>query len=256
MQNNSPGNFVAQKNYNNAYRGKYPKTLKTNDSTRPQLDAKSFSNEIIEDLSLADFNRFMALAKRENLAVGKTIYRYGDKIDYLYFPLTAVMSQFQILEDGKMCETAMIGNEGCAGLTGLFSSAPASCWTEVIVAGSALKISYEAFAREFRAESALRGQLFGYANSYIEQLGRRFMCSYFHELEARFCNWLLMLKKRMKADRFSFTQEMIARSLGVHRPSLNCITTDLHRQQIILSTRGKIAILDEEKLRNYSCNCC
>ncbi|MEO7659639.1 MAG: cyclic nucleotide-binding domain-containing protein, partial [Pyrinomonadaceae bacterium] len=45
------------------------------------------------------------------------IYQEDDRLDFVYFPVTAVISEFKILEDGRMVEIAVTGKEGAVGLS-------------------------------------------------------------------------------------------------------------------------------------------
>ena len=53
----------------------------------------------------------------------------------------------------------------------------------------------------------------------------------------------------------SLTQEQIARSLGVHRPSLTHIAQNLRERKIIDYVRGKIFILNQADLEKAACSC-
>lgn len=217
---------------------------------------KNLPNQIINSLPAGESAYFLSVAKSVDLAAGESVYRHGDNIKYIYFPVTAILSQFQVLEDGRTCEIAMIGREGCAGLSSIFDSSTANCWTEVSVAGSMLRIDSEIFKREFESGGALRAKMAEYTNYYIEQLSQRIVCNYFHQVKERFCSWLLMLQDRREENKFSFTQEGIARLLGVHRPSLSCVAKELQQSKLISYSRGQITILDREKLETSACSCC
>lgn len=66
------------------------------------------------------------------------LYQAEDRLEYLYFPETAVISEFKILDDGRMVEIAVTGKEGGIGLSSLFSDSHfAQNCTQVSQAGSA-----------------------------------------------------------------------------------------------------------------------
>src|SRR5690349_12535114 len=69
------------------------------------------------------------------------IYQEEDKVEFIYFPETAVVSEFKILEDGRMVEIAVTGKEGAVGLPSIFSDSHFSpnC-TQVSQAGTAMRI--------------------------------------------------------------------------------------------------------------------
>lgn len=215
----------------------------------------SYLNKLINSFSSTETENLLSLAKSVTFSAGDSVYRHGDNIRFMYFPITAVFSQFQVLEDGRTCEIAMIGREGCVGLSGVVAPATANCWTEVSVAGQALKIDSEILRQEFQMNSIMQMRIVEYMNFYAEQLSQRIVCNYFHQVKERFCSWLLMLQERREENKFMFTQEGIARMLGVHRPSLSCVAKELQQQKLISYSRGKIEILNRLELQHSACVC-
>jgi CRP-like cAMP-binding protein len=173
----------------------------------------------------------------------------------LYFPETAIVSEFQMLPDGKTIEVAMTGREGVIGISTIFSSHLSPNWLQVSVSGKALRIDAEIFRREFYSRKSLQNSLFGYLDSYIAQISQKVICSSYHTVEERFCCWLLMLSDRCGKRSLPLTQEQIAGFLGVHRPSITLITKSLREKRLIDCRRGKIRIRDREKLEFSSCDC-
>ena len=217
-------------------------------------DKRLSRNQLIDSLSAPEISRFLSSAEEINLPAGKNIYRHGSRAEFIYFPVTAIFSQYQILEDGRMCETALIGSDGCTGLSNVMASAAESCWTEIAVAGKALKIGSRIFIKEFGSR-CLQNNLRKYANDCLERLSQRLVCNLFHSIKKRFCSRLLSLHAHYESDKFLFTQEDIARSLGVHRPSLSGVAKELEREKAIVYSRGKLTVLDWKKINNSSCGC-
>lgn len=217
---------------------------------------KKSENHIINSLPRDEFDKLLSLGEIVNFSEGEIVYCDGDRLTHIYFPLTAIFAQFQILEDGRTCETALLGAESCIGLSGIFNSAfSASCWTETVVAGSALKINLGVFEREFERGSVLLMRITESVNSYIEQLSQKVICNCFHSMREKFCSRLLLLRKRTLKHTFSATHEGIARALGTHRPSVSSAAKQLQTEKIISYSRGKIKIMDVSKLENYACVC-
>ena len=64
-----------------------------------------------------------------------------------------------------------------------------------------------------------------------------------------------MVADRSDESRLSLTHDQISCFLGVHRPSITCIAQDLRHSGMIDYVRGKISILDRQKLENLACEC-
>jgi CRP-like cAMP-binding protein len=213
------------------------------------------TNRLISSLNVDDFARLQTYLEPVSLSSGETLYQPQDRIRYIYFPESAVISNLQMLEDGRTVEIAMTGKEGVTGLSSIFNSRSAVDWTEVTVAGNALKLNAQIFKQEFNQSNSLQTSLFNYANSYIEQISRRVICNNYHQIKERFCSWLLMLQNRNGGSKFSLTQEQIARFLGVHRPSISYIANELREKRMIDYRRGQIIILNHQALEKSTCSC-
>ncbi len=216
---------------------------------------KLTSNRLLGSLNAADFSRLQSYLEPVLLSQGESLYQPQDRIRYIYFPESAVISDLQMLEDGRMVEIAMTGKEGVTGISSVFNSQTAANWTEVIVAGKALKLNAQILKQEFTCNNSLQTSLFDYVNSYIEQISQKVICNNYHQLKERFCSWLLMLQNRNGGDEFSLTHEQIARFLGVHRPGISHIANELREREIIEYRRGQILILNLRELENLTCSC-
>jgi CRP-like cAMP-binding protein len=212
-------------------------------------------NQLLESLSNNELAKLLPYLERVEFAGDEYIYQPDDEIEFIYFPETAVLSEFQILEDGRTVEIAMTGHEGVIGLSAVFNGQQAINWMQVSVAGTALKISTQILREEFYHGGALQAVFLDYINNYIGQISQRVICNSYHTVEQRFCSWLLMLQDRKKSSKVPMTQEQIARFLGVHRPSVTQIAQSLRRKKVINYIRGKISILDRQKLENSACEC-
>jgi len=193
--------------------------------------------------------------KRVNLTKDQYLYQQDDKIDNIFFPETAVVSEFQILEDGRMIEVGIIGNEGAVGVAAGFTSCRAANCTQVCITGSALAVPRDVFEREVAVDPRLQITLHNYLNGQIKQLSQRVVCNTFHSVEQRFCSWLLALQGRSHRDRFKITHEHVARVLGVHRPSVTCIAQGLRDRKLIDYGRARLVICDKPGIERLACRC-
>ena len=217
--------------------------------------AENLSNQILSSLPVSELTNLLAFAESVDFKGGENIYQPDDAIRYVYFPETAVFSQFQILEDGRVCEVIMTGKEGLIGLPAVLTDDSSNYWTEVSVGGKALKINSYLIKREFLAGGQLQAKIIEYLKQHIEQISQRVICNCHHQVKERFATWLLMLRNRCQNDKFSLTQEQIARFLGVHRPSLSFIAKEAQRAGLIAYSRGQITIIEPEKLKANACAC-
>lgn len=213
------------------------------------------TNQLLGSLNTADAARLQPYLEPVSLLLGQSLYQPQDRISYIYFPETAIISNLEMLEDGRTVEVALTGIEGVAGVLSLLNSQSASNWTEVVVAGKALRLNARILKQEFCGNQSLQSVLLGYINSYIEQLSQRAICNNYHQIKERFCSWLLMLQNRNQTDKFFLTHEQVARFLGVHRPGISHVAQELRQMKIIDYKRGQIIILNLVGLKQLACSC-
>lgn len=199
--------------------------------------------------------RLRQFVKRVTLVRDQYLYQQDDEIDVVYFPESAVVSEFQILEDGRTIEVGIIGSEGAVGIASAFNACPAVNCMQVCVPGTAIAIGRDILERELMSDPSLRTSFHNYINGQMRQLSQRAVCNTFHSVEQRFCSWLLTLHRRSRRDKFRLTHEHVARVLGVHRPSVTCIAQTLREKKLIDYGRARLVICDKSGLENIACRC-
>jgi CRP-like cAMP-binding protein len=213
------------------------------------------ANALLQFIQPEHFLRLRQFIKRVTLTKDQYLYQQDDEIDVIYFPETAVVSEFQILEDGRTIEVGIIGNEGSVGIASAFYSCRAANCMQVCVPGTALAIGRDVLEREVMSDRRLQAMLHNYINGQIKQLSQRVVCNTFHSVEQRFCSWLLTLQKRSRREKFRLTHEHVARVLGVHRPSVTCIAQTLRDRKLIDYGRARLEICNTIGLEDIACRC-
>ncbi len=215
----------------------------------------SSSNQILWGLPSEYKKLLIPELRAVRLGKEQYIYQQGEDIDHVYFPETAVVSEFMILEDGRMVEVAMTGREGSIGLNVLCSATTSASCVQVSQAGVASRIEISAFRRLMRVYPEVAQYFLPHLETYIRFLSQRAICNMYHSVEERLCTWLLMLQDRSQRTMLKLTHEQIARTLGVYRPSVTCIALDLRKQDVIDYSRGGITIEDRVGLQRLACDC-
>ena len=224
-------------------------------SYQPGLSKQQVRNDILRVLPENVFADLLSQMDLVYFASGEYLYQPEDAIDYFYFPETAIISDFQILHDGKTMEVAMTGREGMVGISSVFTPHSSLNWIQTSIPGNVWRIDSKTFRQKFNTSDSLQKLTFDYLNSYIAQISQKVICNSHHSVEERLCCWLLMISDRCGLNSLPLTQEQIAGFLGVHRPSVTLITQSLRDNGIINYLRGKISIIDKAKLEFTACDC-
>ena len=159
----------------------------------PQL-SHSLENQILAALNGTDYQHFLSQLEQVTLAQGEVVYEPGDKIDYLYFPETAVFSMLCMMSNGSTAEVGPVGREGLVGLNVFFGADTTPTQLVAHVAGTTLRVRAELFKEELRSErSVMPHLLFRYTQMLLAMTGQSSACNKLHALEQQLGKWLLMM---------------------------------------------------------------
>lgn len=184
-----------------------------------------------------------------------SIWEPNKPIEFVYFPINAVISVLAVDNGGQAVEVGTIGNEGVAGLP-IFLGAdvsPALSFTQV--GGDAHRMRAEDFRRESRREGPLRDILDRYTQGFMTQIAQSTACNRLHTSRERLARWILMVQDRLGRDHFELTHDFMAQMLGVRRATVSETAQELQQDGVIQYQRGSLTVLDRRRLEEASCSC-
>jgi CRP-like cAMP-binding protein len=190
-----------------------------------------------------------------SLSTNQVLYEQGDKIDFVYFPIDAIISGLAIMEDGTIVETSMIGPEGMVGISAILGTGRSRQWFWDLISGNAIQLEARALDKLFvQNESALKS-LLGCYRSLVTQVSQRCVCNTRHTIMERLCCWLLMVHDRVGGNNLKLTQEMIASRVGARRAGITVAAGMLQDMQGIEYRRGQLHIKNRGVLESAACEC-
>lgn len=189
------------------------------------------------------------------LRQGDLVFEPDAPVDRAFFPVTGVLSVLTVLQDGSAVETATVGREGAVGLSAALASVRSHGRTIAQTPAAAYRAPEEVL-RALAAESApLRELIVAYGDLSLSQAQQSTACNISHDVEERFCRWLLTCDDRVRGARVELTQEFLAMMLGVQRTTVSQVASQLQAAGLIRYNRGRIDILDRPELERRSCEC-
>jgi CRP-like cAMP-binding protein len=213
-------------------------------------------NRLLAALPTDEYERITATLDVIPLPLKQYLHKAGDPIHHVYFPGGGFCSMVTELGDGRMVEIATIGREGVVGTLAMWKGTPVT--TAVMVQGetdTCYRMPVDAFRREVERRGRFAERLTDYAEALFGFVAQSTACNATHTVEQRFSRWLLMAHDRMERDEFPLTQEFAAMMLGATRPTVTVVAGALQRDGLIRYHRGRVTIVDRERLERTSCEC-
>lgn len=213
------------------------------------------TNRLLGSLSALDYRRLSASLRQVHLVTGRLLYDAGDQADFVYFPLSGVISLLSSTQAGEMVEVGMIGNEGTTFIPVIGHAQELPYRMLIQAPGEALQCEAEIVRAEFIRGGKLHGLSICYAHTLFAQIAQSAVCNRFHSTEARFCRWLLSMDDRVESGDLPLTHEIISNMLGAERAHTSRTAKALQKAGLINYTPGSIQILDRQGLESASCEC-
>jgi CRP-like cAMP-binding protein len=223
--------------------------------TTVKQESPRFNNYILDTLPEADYQQFYRELQLVELKQGDVLFQAHAPIELIYFPTTALLSWVALTENGEMVEAGIVGYEGVAGISVVMGDNLSPYQIEVELPGFAYKMRAATFIEMFEQSRALNKLILRYAHTQLVQLAQSTVCNRFHTVEARLCRWLLGASDRVKSEELALTQEILSHMIGARRPAVSIVTGTLQNAGLIRARRGKITIVNHEKLEEASCEC-
>ena len=213
------------------------------------------NNGLLDSLPAEDYDRVASHLVGVTLDSGQLLNEQAARLEYVYFPVSAVLSLQCLLEDGSTTEIAGIGHEGLFGAAVLMDDAIESSQAFVQNAGLAYRAPVDPVAREFQRGGAFQHLVLRHVQAMFMQMAQTSACNRSHTVEQRLCRWLLGIRERGVDNDLIATQERLGCILGVRRESVTAAAGRLQEEGAIRYRRGRIEMLDAYALELRACAC-
>ena len=212
-------------------------------------------NLILSQLPEAEYAALAKFLVPVELPLGKRLSDPNLPIDHLYFLNTGLISTDALTEKGESVEVGVIGREGFAGLPALLDQPQMSHSVIMQGAGEGFRIRSSIVRDEFLKGGVLRTLVHSFAYLQMVQVSQSVLCNRMHPVDARLARWLLTSVDRMESETLDLTQEFLAEMLGTQRSTVTVAAGAMQREGLISYSRGRIRILQRDKLEGSACEC-
>ena len=237
-----------------------PKTrlpLKAVQHARPVVPAldEVKRNRLLAALPEEELKRWLPHLELFDMPLGQVLYESGTTEQYVYFPISAIVSLLYVMENGDSAEIAVTGNEGVVGVSLFLGGNSTPSRAVVQSAGKGFRLMAKAIKEAFDRSDPVTHLLLRFAQALMAQISQTAVCNRHHSLDQQLCRWLLLSLDRLPGNDLVMTQNLIANMLGVRREGVTEGALKLQSAGLIRYARGRISVLDRAGLEKRSCEC-
>jgi CRP-like cAMP-binding protein len=218
------------------------------------------SHDPLQNQQLASLSADVYLAVKSHLSVlsfpiGTTLMDDGGVFEDVYFPLAGMISLVVEMKDGTGIETATVGREGVVGAMSALGIPRSHVRATVQLPLVCARISARALSTLADKSKPIRDLCMRYNETLLVQARINAACNVLHQLDARFCRWILQTSDRIDGKDIALTQEFLGEMLGVRRTSVTDVAHKFKSAGMINYSRGHIKILDRDAMKLAACEC-
>ena len=212
-------------------------------------------NHLIAALGEPERQRWSRDLEWVDMPLGQVLYEPGATMEYVYFPVTSIVSLLYVTAQGESSELAMVGNEGVVGVSLFMGGGSTPSRGVVQCAGQGFRMRSRALKASFDRDASVQLLMLRYTQSLITQMAQTAVCNRHHSLESQLCKRLLLSIDRLAGSAVMMTQELMASMMGVRREGVSVAAFRLQRAGLIRYSRGCIEVLDRSALEQRTCEC-
>lgn len=218
-------------------------------------DRHPIHNRLLSALPPAEFALIQPSLDAVTVKPGAMLARAGDAVRSCFFPNHGMVSLLCVTEQGRSVEAGYAGYEGMVGIPILLgkNEMPYDALAQSDIDG--FTADAKAVVQLFRRYGVFHDSVLRFMYIVLRQMSQTCVCNHFHTIEARLCRWLTVMCERGNNKHLKVTQEFLAHMLGVQRTSIGMIANALQRTGSIRYSRGRVEILDLDRLRAQACDC-
>lgn len=212
------------------------------------------NNLMIKKLNSEKFERLLAHFQLICLEPGQLIFRPHETIQFVFFPVSAIIAMQIDISDGSSADIVLIGKEGMVG-SGVMGGNQNFSRACVRFAGFAYKLPLAVFQAELAQDSAFMKIWMAATRQMILQIAMPTVCNSKHSNEQQIIRWIMNTLDKTQGHTLQITHQEIADTLGIRRESVTLAAGKLSHEGLIQVTRGQLEILDRPGLEDRACEC-
>lgn len=218
-------------------------------------DGNHFYNKILLGLPAKELGMLMPTMEFVRLKVHHVLHEPGDTLKSVYFINSGLVSILSVFPDGKCVEVGLVGKEGFIGLPLVAGFRTANTRAVIQIEASAFRVDANTLIEILDQSRAVDRRLQQFSQLLAMQVTQIAACNRLHEVNERLSRWLLMCADIIESNDVPLTQELLSNMLGTRRSSVTVAVGTLAAAGLISNSRGRVRIVDRERLEEAACDC-
>jgi CRP-like cAMP-binding protein len=218
-------------------------------------DGHRINNKILLDLPADEMAQILPNLEFVRLNRDHVLHDVGETVKSAYFCNSGMISILSMFPDGKSVEVGLIGSEGFVGLPLVAGFRTTPTRAIVQIDATAFRLSAAALTGLLRPCPQMERRLQQFSQIAAMETTQIAACNRIHEVEERLARWLLMCSDRTGEPSLPLTQDLLSQMLGTRRASVTVAAGILQKAGLISYTRGRVEILNRERLQQATCDC-
>lgn len=212
------------------------------------------SNLIIKQLDSDKYQKLLPSFELVCLSADQLIFRPHETIQFVVFPVSAIIAMQIDISDGSSADIVLIGKEGMVG-NGVMGGNQNFSRARVKFSGFAYKLPLSVFQSELGQDRAFLKIWMAATRQMILQIAMPTVCSSKHSNEQQIIRWIMNTLDKTQGHTLQITHQEIANTLGIRRESVTLAAGKLSHEGLIEVSRGQLQVLDRPKLEARACEC-
>jgi CRP-like cAMP-binding protein len=212
-------------------------------------------NVLLSTIPVKEFKLLKPYLSHVRFSAGQNLEEPGNGIEAACFINSGLLSLVVSTKSGRTVEVGVAGYEGMTGVSLVAGIKRTTHWGVAEVAGDGFKISANNLERALKSAPQLQKMANRFSAVQAMQLAQTAACNRLHDVGQRLARWLLMTDDRVRQQTLSVTHDFLSMMLGTDRTSVTAAAGLLQEREVIKYSRGKLQILDRQKLENMVCEC-
>ena len=220
------------------------------------LTQPAVANRLLRALSPPDWDMLSPFLEQVELRSRQVLHHARMPVEHVYFPEKALLSVSARSAPDQWVEIYPIASEGMTGLSVFLGNSLQPALRRVVqVGGPAYRIASHDFCRAIQASPSLETLFLRYATVVLFQSAQAAACNSHHTVRQRIAYWLSMASSGLQDNVVPLTHSVLARLIGIRRPSVTDCLGALQSEGIVRLSRGTVEIMDHAALDEACYHC-